>query len=43
MKFVKFIFKLVAAFLAFGAFASLYISKNKNEYISLEQNDLNLY
>ena len=43
MKFFKFIFKLAAAFLAFGAFASLYLSKNKNEYITLEHNDLDLY
>ena len=43
MKFFKFILKLAVAFIAFGAFASLYLSKNKNDYISLEQNDLNLY
>ena len=43
MKFFKFIFKLAATFLAFGAFASLYLSKNKNEYITLEHNDLDLY
>ena len=40
-KFVKFIFKLAAAFLAFGAFASLYISKNKNEYINIINSKLN--
>ena len=44
MKFIKFLLKLAAAFLAFGAFASLYLSKNKDEYSSMEQNtDLDLY
>ena len=43
MKFFKFILKLAAAFLAFGALASLYLSKNKNDYISLEQSELDLY
>jgi hypothetical protein len=43
MKFIKFIIKLAIAFLVFGAAASLYLSKNKNEYISLEQNNLDLY
>ena len=43
MKFLKFVLKLAAAFLAFGAVASLYLSKNKNEYISFDHNDLDLY
>ena len=43
MKFLKLIIKLAVAFIAFGAFASLYLSKNKNDYITLEHNDLNLY
>ena len=43
MNFFKLILKLFAAFLVFGAAASLYLSKNKEEYISFEQNDLDLY
>lgn len=44
MKFLSFMAKLAAAFLAFGALASLYLSKNKEEYITFEQdNDLDLY
>ena len=43
MKFLGFLFKSVLAFLAFGAVASLYLSKNKNEYISIDNNDLDLY
>ena len=43
MKFLSIVLKLAAAFLAFGAVASLYLSKNKNEYISFDHNDLDLY
>jgi len=44
MKFLGFLLKLVLAFLTFGAVASLYLSKNKEEYITFEQeNDLDLY
>ena len=44
MKFLGFFIKLALAFLTFGALASLYINKNKEEYITFEQeNDLDLY
>lgn len=43
MKLIKLLIKLALAFLTFGALASLYLSKNKEEYISIEHNDLDLY
>ena len=44
MKFLGFFVKIALAFLAFGARASLYLNKNKEEYITFEQdNDLDLY
>ena len=44
MKFLGFMAKLFLALLAFGSLASLYLSRNKEEYISFEQNnDLDLY
>ena len=44
MKFLSFLAKLGVAFLAFGALASLYLSSNKEEYITFESdNDLDLY
>lgn len=44
MKFITFTAKIALIFLAFGALASLYLSKNKEEYITFEpSNDLNLY
>ena len=44
MKFFGFLAKLTVAFLAFGALASLYLSRNKEEYITFENdNDLDLY
>ncbi len=44
MKFFGFLAKLAVAFLAFGALASLYLSRNKEEYITFENdNDLDLY
>lgn len=44
MKILGFFIKLALAFLAFGALASLYLNKNKEEYITFEQdNDLDLY
>lgn len=44
MKFFSFLAKLAVAFLAFGALASLYLSKNKEEYITFDNdNDLDLY
>lgn len=44
MKFLGFMAKLFLAFLALGSIASLYLNKNKEEYISFEQNnDLDLY
>ena len=43
MKFLGTLLKLALAFLTFGAVASLYLSKNKEEYISFDQNDLDLY
>ena len=43
MKFFKLIIKIALAFLTFGALASLYLSKNKEEYITIDKNDLNLY
>ena len=44
MKFIKFLVKLALVFLTFGAVASLYANKNKEEYITIERNnDLDLY
>lgn len=44
MKILGFFIKLALAFLTFGALASLYINKNKEEYITFEQeSDLDLY
>lgn len=45
MNFLKFIAKLLLAFLAFGAAASLYLSeKRKNDYIHFEDpEDTGLY
>ena len=44
MKFLGFLVKLALAFLSFGALASLYLNRNKEEYITFEQdNDLDLY
>ena len=44
MKLLGLLVKLALAFLAFGAAASLYLNKNKEEYITFEQeNDLDLY
>ena len=44
MKLLGLLLKLALAFLAFGAAASLYLNKNKEEYITFEQeNDLDLY
>lgn len=44
MKFLGFLVKLALAFLTFGAVASLYLSKNKEEYIKFKQSDeLDLY
>ena len=44
MKILGFFIKLALAFLTFGALASLCINKNKEEYITFEQeNDLDLY
>lgn len=44
MKFFKFLTKLAVAFLAFGALASLWLSRNKEEYITFDSdNDLDLY
>ena len=44
MKILGFFIKLALALLTFGALASLYINKNKEEYITFEQeNDLDLY
>ena len=43
MKFFGFLAKLAVAFLAFGALASLYLSRNKEEYITFENdNDLDM-
>ena len=44
MKFLGTLLKIALAFLTFGAIASLYLSKNKEEYISFDhENDLDLY
>ena len=44
MKFFGFLAKLAVAFLDFGTLASLYLSRNKEEYITFENdNDLDLY
>lgn len=43
MKLIKLLIKLAIAFLTFGALASLYLNNNKEEYISIDQNDLDLY
>ena len=43
MKFLGFLLKLSLAFLTFGAIASLYLSKNKNDYITFNHTDLDLY
>jgi len=43
MKLIKFVFKFALAFLTFGALASLYLSKNKEEYINISSNNPDLY
>ncbi len=44
MKFLGTLIKMALAFLTFGALASLWLSKNKEEYITFEKdNDLDLY
>ena len=44
MKFLGTLLKLALAFLTFGAAASLWLSRNKEEYITFEKdNDLDLY
>ena len=44
MKFLGTLIKLALAFLTFGALASLWLSKNKEEYITFEKdNELDLY
>lgn len=45
MKLLKFIIKLLLAFLAFGAIASLILEHTKEEYVTFNKNgnDLDLY
>jgi len=43
MKLIKFAFKFAVAFLTFGALASLYLSKHREEYITINSNDSDLY
>ncbi len=43
MKVIKSILKIALVFLTFGALASLFLNKNKDDYIPINQNDLDLY